>query len=236
MTCSRGKKGQRPFAMVLRENLWDWFVDIRSAVLTSISPQFILRQARAMAGSLLQEMALKGYFIRLPVIDTRWMRRFLKHYRISLRQPNRRYKVSRALGDARCVAEWTNVFKIRRLAEIYLKNDLSTKMVQVDEKPIHVNESGSKAVKTLEHEGAPFVALRTNHSASRDRLTLVTCPGRVRCWLPTIANLQLRRALKPSRLTGLKQSGCPRIQTSPLIGPRPGRTTGFIFCRTSSVG
>ena len=48
-------------------------------------------------------------------------------------------------------------------------------MVQVDEKPIHVNESASKAVKTLEHEGAPFVALPTNHSASRDRLTLMTC-------------------------------------------------------------
>ena len=24
MTCSRGRKGKRPFAMVLRENLWDW--------------------------------------------------------------------------------------------------------------------------------------------------------------------------------------------------------------------
>ena len=83
--------------------------------------------------------------------------------------------VSRALGDARCVAEWTNVVKIRRLAEIYLKNDLSIKMVQVDEIPIHVNASASKAVETLEHEGAPVVALRINQTASRDRLTLMTC-------------------------------------------------------------
>ena len=175
MTCSRGRKGKRPFAMVLREALWDWFLDIRSAVLTSISPHFMLRQARAMAGTILKEMAENGKFIVLPVIDTRWLRRWLAHYRVVLRQPNRRYKVSRAVGDARCVAEWTNVFKIRRLAEHYLGNDLSSKMVQIDEKPVHVNESGSKEVKTLVHEGAPFVPLRTNHSASRERITLMTC-------------------------------------------------------------
>ena len=111
----------------------------------------------------------------MPIIDVRWLRRFLKWYRISLRQPNRRYKVSRALGDARCVAEWTNVVKIRRLAEIYLKNDLSIKMAQVDQIPIHVNASASKAVEALEHVGAPVVALRINQTASRDRLTLMTC-------------------------------------------------------------
>ena len=120
-------------------------------------------------------MAKRGDIIKLPIIDARWLRRFLQHYRIVLRQPNRRYKVSRALGDARCVAEWTNVIKIRRLAEIDLKDDLSTRMMQVDEKPIHMNESGSKAVKTLEFEGAPSVALRTNHSASRERVTIMTC-------------------------------------------------------------
>ena len=91
-----------------------------------------------------------------------------------LRQPNRRHKVSRAVGDARCVAEWTNVIKVRRLAEHFLGHDLSTKMMQVDEKPIHMNESGSKAVKTLELEGAPSVSLRTNHSASRERVTIMT--------------------------------------------------------------
>ena len=48
------------------------------------------------------------------------------------------------------------------------------KMMQVDEKPIHMNESGSKALKTLEHEGATHVDIRTNHSASRERITIMT--------------------------------------------------------------
>ena len=92
-----------------------------------------------------------------------------------LRQPNRRYKVSRKRGDERCVAAWTNCFKIRQLAEIYLGHDLSTKMVQVDEEPIHMNVPGSTEAKTLEHLGAPSVALRTNHSASSERAIVMTC-------------------------------------------------------------
>ena len=47
-------------------------------------------------------------------------------------------------------------------------------MMQVDEKPIHMHESGSMVVETLEHQGAPSVVLRTNHSATRERITLMT--------------------------------------------------------------
>ena len=119
-------------------------------------------------------MARKCKFIKMPIIDARWLRRFLSHYRIVLRQPNRRYKVSRAVGDARCVIEWTNVFKVRQLAQHFLGDDLASRMMQEDEKPIHMNESGSKAVKTLEFEGAPSVPIRTNHSASRERVTIMT--------------------------------------------------------------
>ena len=174
MTCLRGKRGRKPFDMMLRHALWEWFVDIRGAVLTTISPEFMLRQARAMACTILQEMAEQGRFIVMPVIDAAWLRRFMDTYRIVLRQPDRRYKVSQKLGDERCVAEWSNVFKIRRLSEIYLKHVMSQSMMQVDEKPIHMNESGSKLVKTLHLQGAPFIALRTNHSATRSRLTIMT--------------------------------------------------------------
>ena len=104
--------------MVLREALYEWFIDIKGSVLTTISPHCMLRRSRHLAGIILREMAKRGKLITLPIIDARWLRRFLAHYRIVLRQPNRTYKVSRALGDMRCVAEWTNVIKVRRLAGI----------------------------------------------------------------------------------------------------------------------
>ena len=68
-----------------------------------------------------------------------------------------------------------NVFKVRRLAEKTLHHDLSTKMVMIDEKPVHVNESESKGVATLENEGMPFATLHTDHSASRERIIVMTC-------------------------------------------------------------
>ena len=153
MSSLRGRKGAHHQAVILREALYEWFIDIKGSCLTSISPHFMLRQARHMATICIQQMAKNGRFVKMPIIDARWLRRWLNHYRIVLRQPNRRYKVSRAVGDARCVAEWTNVFKVRRLAWHFLDNDLSRKMMQVDEKPVHMNESGSKAVKTLEFRG-----------------------------------------------------------------------------------
>ena len=48
--CSlRGRKGAHHHAMVLREALYEWFIDIKVSVRTTISPHFILRQARHMA-------------------------------------------------------------------------------------------------------------------------------------------------------------------------------------------
>ena len=104
--------------MVLREALWDWFLDIRGSVMTAILPHFMLRKARQLAGQRLAEMAKLGKFVKMPMIDARWFRRPLTHYRIVLRHHKRRYKVSRDLGDARCVAEWTTVTKSGDLPNI----------------------------------------------------------------------------------------------------------------------
>ncbi len=66
------------------------------------------------------------------------------------------------------------MIRVRRLAEIFLKTDLPDAIWGIDEKPIHFNESGSKAVRTLELVGAPAVRLKENHAATRERATLMT--------------------------------------------------------------
>ncbi len=70
---------------------------------------------------------------------------------------------------------WTNVFRIRRLAQILTGNDLSQRIYGIDEKPLHFNEAGSKHVRTLEIAGAPSVKLKENHAATRERCTVMTC-------------------------------------------------------------
>ena len=170
----RGKRGRKFKCPALRTALWDWFVDTRASIATAISPKFMLFQAKHLATLCLKAMAERNEWQDIGVIDAQWLYRFRMDMHIVLRKPNRRYKVSWPTACERCVADWKNVFKVRRLAEIFLGKDLSDAIFGVDEKPLHFNETASKEVATLTHAGAPFVKLRTNHSASRERLTLMT--------------------------------------------------------------
>jgi hypothetical protein len=47
-------------------------------------------------------------------------------------------------------------------------------MVGIDQKGIHMNELGSKNTGMLTLRGAPEVPLKENHSASRQRVSLMT--------------------------------------------------------------
>ena len=159
---------------LIREMLWDWFVDIRRSLATTISPKFLLMKAREIAGTLLREQRELGAFEPMPCLDKHWLLRFKRDKGIVFRKPNCRYKCSKAMLLKRLRAMWLNLFRVRRVAERFLKKDLSTAIYGIDEKPIHFNESGSKAVRTLEIAGAPAVRLKQNHAATRERVSVMT--------------------------------------------------------------
>jgi hypothetical protein len=159
---------------LIRELLWDWFVDMRASVASTISPKFMLMKARELASRILQEQHKLGRFEPLPSLDRHWLLRFKRDKGIVFRRPNRRYKCSRQVLLRRLRSMWLNLIRVRRLAEIYLKSDLSEAIWGIDEKPLHFNESGSKAVRTLELVGAPSVRLKQNHAATRERASLMT--------------------------------------------------------------
>lgn len=159
---------------VLRELLWDWFVDIRRSVASTISPKFMLLKARELADRIVAEQHRTKAFEPMPVIDYNFLHRFKRDKGIVFRRPNMRFKCSRAVLLRRLRAMWVNIIKVRRLAEIFVGRDLSDAIYGIDEKPIHFNEAGSKAVRTLEIQGAPSVRLKENHAASRERASLMT--------------------------------------------------------------
>jgi hypothetical protein len=65
--------------------------------------------------------------------------------------------------------------RVRYLALRFLGKDIADAIVEIDEKPMHFNESGSKAAKTLAFAGDSFVGLHENHAGSRERLSMMTC-------------------------------------------------------------
>ena len=171
----------RPYKCpLIRELLWDWFVDIRRSVATLISPKFMILKAREIMAKVLSQQRRLGVFQQMPKLDKNWLHRFKRDKGISFRRPNMRFKCTRSKLLGRLRAMWLNLIRVRRLAQHAVGGDLGDKIWGIDEKPIHFNESGSKGCRTLELAGAPSVRLKENHAATRERvswMTVVTsCP------------------------------------------------------------
>ena len=170
----RGLQG-RPFkSPEIRDLLWEWFVDMRASVAGIISPKMMMMKAKEFCERVLQKQRQSGCFAALPIINRHWLLRFKRDFGIVLRKPNARFKCSRVVLKHRLKCCQLNVFRVRRLAERLLGKDLADQIYGVDEKPLHFNESGSKAVATLEIAGTPAVALKQNHAATRNRVSLMT--------------------------------------------------------------
>ena len=76
----RNTGGPKVKAGFLREALWDWFVDIRSAVACRIPPKFVLKYAQDMANEVVRDMARTGAFIPMPQITKMWLLRWQRDY------------------------------------------------------------------------------------------------------------------------------------------------------------
>ena len=167
-----GLQGRPMKAPMLGEFLWDWFVDIKTAVCARIHPRLMLYKARSVASAMLRKMRKTNQFVELPVLDKHWLRRWKQRYHVSLRKPNRRYKCSRAKLLTRLRAMWIFNFRVRALSLACLSRDMT--IVGFDQKPLHFNEQGSKCAATLHFEGCPEVVLKENHAATRERFSLMT--------------------------------------------------------------
>ena len=159
-------------APMLREALFDWFLSVRASVAARIPPKLVMHKAKMIATEMLGEMRRTGQFVRLPVIDRKWLSRWKRDYGISLRKPTKRYKVKRSVLVGRLRAMWLTNVRIRALALVCLGFDLP--IYGFDQKGIFMNEAGSKNVGMLALEGEMNVALKENHAATRNRVSIMT--------------------------------------------------------------
>ena len=67
---------------------------------------------------------------------------------------------------------WEDVFRVRRMAVRLLGHDLE--LDNLDQSPFHMNESGSKAEKSMSIRGGGVVPLKEGHTQTRERWTLQT--------------------------------------------------------------
>lgn len=171
----KGTQGAPFKCAVIREALFDWFVDIRTSVATNITPRLVLMKAKELGEIALAQMRKSGEYTPLLVLDRGWLLRWKRDYGVTLRKPTQRYKCSKAVLLERLCAMWLNVIRIRRFFGYLTGVDVGLRIIGIDEKPIHMNEGGSKGVRTLEIAGAKSVKLKENHAATRERVSVMTC-------------------------------------------------------------
>ena len=70
------------------------------------------------------------------------------------------------------MSTWRNVYKARALAIQLLGHDLP--LYGLDQTPVFMNEGGSRKSGTLSIVGAPEIALKENHAATRERVSILT--------------------------------------------------------------
>ena len=218
LLCRRSLLQGRPYkAPLLREMLWEWFVDIRHSVASTLSPKFVLCQAKHFATQLLQQQRKLGQLSPLPKLDRHWLLRWKRDHGVVFRRPNARYKCAREVLLQRLRAMWLNVIRVRALAAELVHNDLALRIWGIDEKPIHFNEAGSKNVRTLEIAGAPCVRLKQNHAATRERVSLMTCVTSSAHEAAHAANMPLEvlfRANSARRIRHLKPAAGLRVSVA----------------------
>ena len=183
MSRRRGQQGRKFKAPEVRDLLWQWFVDIRHSIANILSPKAVLNKAKALATALLHAAREHGIHVSLPDLNKSWLLSFKRAKGIVFRKPNTRFKCSKAALTRRLRALWMNSIRIRALARHFLHDDLTTRFLGVDEKPLHFNEAGSKNRATLEISGVTNVRLRREGEGKRGKFQApkdIETPGHTR--------------------------------------------------------
>ena len=131
-------------APAVRQGLFEWFSTLRHSLEFKVRTRFPPKLAEIKAKQLVQDYCAaclkSGVRPNPPVIGTHWLSCWRAEYRVSFRRPNRKFKVPRAILEDRLRVFWCNVIKVRQLAQLVLGYDLD--IVNMDQSPFHINESG----------------------------------------------------------------------------------------------
>jgi hypothetical protein len=168
----RGLQGRPQKAPLVRSLLFEWFSVLRNSVCTRIPPKLVAMKASTLVEDYIKECLQRGVKPDPPMITSHWMRGWMRQFRVSLRRPNRKYKVPLPVLEERLVIFWLNLARLRRFIQLMKGHDPS--MTNLDQSPYHKNESGSQNATTLSVKGAPIVVLKEGHADTRSRWSACT--------------------------------------------------------------
>jgi hypothetical protein len=177
-----GHQGRPVKASLVREMLYEWFSALKHSVTTRIPPKMVLQKGQFFAEQSMVASLQAGTPAVTPVINYDWLRNWRFEYGVSLRKPNRKWKVSNSVLRERLEICWCNVLRVRKMIICFKGYD--PVIENFDQSPFHMNEVGSKGGTTLSIRGCGVVPVKEGHAATRERWTantmVTSCPKRAK--------------------------------------------------------
>ena len=101
----------------------------------------------------------------------KWLKKWCKDYRISLKYPNKRFSIIQEVRKRRIIQFFKNVWIARYWRKAKYKDD--PPILSADQMPLHRNESGSQ--KSFNFSGSDQSCfVKENHHLTRERSTVMT--------------------------------------------------------------
>ena len=178
--------GRPPKCPWLRQALYEWFTSVRYAIdweaihnrtavavtrekcLARFTSALIKQKAIQLLADHVSASLVRGVPVRSCSLNSHWFACWRQEYGLSMKRPNRKYKVPRSVLAERLEIGWLNVYRVR--AAVAAVHGYDPAMENWDQSPFHHNESGSQNLRTLCVAGTT-VPIVEGHSDTRARWT-----------------------------------------------------------------
>ena len=101
-----GHQGRPCRAPTVRDELYEWFCSIKRSVKGRVTPAYVLRRARLLNEAYIAARLKQGLQADAPVMNHQWLQRWRFEYNISIRKPNRKWKVAGQILAERLCITW----------------------------------------------------------------------------------------------------------------------------------
>lgn len=146
------------------------FVDVRGSLKARLPRKVFKLKCEQLYQIYLKQQNLEPPEEEQIKFSNRWIRGWQEEYRVSLRQPNKRFAVSENVRKQRIIEFLKNIIRVRIFFDKRL-NVSDVDIINGDQMPLHRNESAGQ--KTLSLRDCPTY-VKENYMLSRERVTVYT--------------------------------------------------------------
>ena len=163
--------GPKKKALEVRYALFNYFIDIRYSLKGRLPQHILLSKAKQLYEEYCVLKAEAGKKPQKLKITRKWLQKWCKDYRISLKHPNKQFSITQEVRKRRIIQFLKNVWTVRYWWKAKYKAD--PQILSSDQIPLHQNESGSQ--KSLNFSGSDQSCfVKENHDLTRERSTVMT--------------------------------------------------------------